>query len=498
MGVLRADRSSGGRATRGSRRRVAWLVTLAAGPIAALACSDDDDNKGRGIPDPGGTFGAEITIEVRGRGRVTANLPGIDCPATCFAKYVYPPGTSTPGQVTLKASPTPGANFRGWSFKTDPIPARGRGPDNCNPVFRPASTGTQNGLEVTLPYGEVTGTPPVGQEASCNGQTTVPFAYKVIAEFDPVIDAGRDAGETIEVVYEPVTGASSFSARDVGLVEGTTLYWHSTALAGGEIIARGEIPRGGPSQAPSTAATTTSTILLFEVDRAGVVYQTTTPSELHVIRGVGAREDVNNGAGHVCSTASLDSSGNLYCKTSSTGLIVTWAPPYTSAPVTLYSGLSAVNDILVETSAGPIYVTTSTSISTVPVGGNDGGAGTLTPVFSSRSNPRWLESNADRFFWLESFSVFGSAGKAAAGAVTNTSISASSSFQYLAEDLSSTQHFWVAGSSTIYHAHYQGQALTKLFLGGLSSITGMTADTEYVYYTTTQDSRVRRASRAGF
>jgi hypothetical protein len=502
MGDLRADRSWGGRATRGSKRRVAWLIALAAGPVAALACSDDE-NKGQSAPDPGGTFGAEISVEVRGRGRVTGSLPGIDCPSTCFAKYVYPPGTSTPGAVTLKATPTQGANFRGWTFQTEPIPSRGRGPDNCNPVLRPASNpGASSGLEVTLPYGEVAGTPPPGQEASCNGLTTVPFVYKVIAEFDPTIDAGRDAGDTIEIVYEPVTGASPFSARDVGLVQGSTLYWHSTATIGGEIIARGELPRAGTSQAPVTVTTTSSSINLFEVDRAGVVYQTSSLG-LFVIRGVaGTPETVNTGGTITCSTVSLDSSANLYCKTS-TGTLVTWAAPYTAAPTVLYSGLTTVTDLLVESPAGPIYVTTSGSgtgtVSSLAVTGNDGGTGTLTPLFSSRYNPRYLESNADRFFWLDSsfVGVYASPGKTA-GIASDTSVPSSSSFQYFAEDQSSTQYFWVAGSSSIYHAYYQGGALTKLYLGGLPSITGMTADTQYVYYTTTQDARVRRASRAGF
>ncbi|HVJ91868.1 MAG TPA: hypothetical protein VM580_18840, partial [Labilithrix sp.] len=161
-----------------TRQRVG-LAIVGLIPVVSLAwigCSDDEP-AGSGRVDPGGTFGAEVTVTVIGPGRVKGSLPGVDCPTRCFAKYIFESAradgaTSTIG---LKATASRGAKFKGWTFSSEPIGTQGRGPDKCNPVLR---AGTDPGVdksaaEIELPYGETTGTPPAGQEGPCGGYTKV-------------------------------------------------------------------------------------------------------------------------------------------------------------------------------------------------------------------------------------------------------------------------------------------------------------------------------------
>jgi len=486
-------------------------------PVLALTwmgCSGDEPD-GAGGPvyvDPGGTHGAEITLTIKGRGRVTTNVPGLDCPSDCFAKHVFASATAdgAASKISLKATPTPGSRFAGWSFSTEPIGSRGRGPTHCNPVLR---RGTDPGvdrtaLEIELPYGETTGTSPAGQEGACSAFTTVPVVYVITATFDtdpPVPDAGRDGGGDgglPDILYDrPMPGAAS---RDVGITQNGHLYWHFIAGVGGASgIAFGSNPRGLAPQTPEIVLDpmlVPTAILLFEVDPYGAVYQTETGTVGVVRFGQTTTTTMGGGSPGTCSALAVDSSYNVYCRTSSA--IVQWL--YSSgyaAPNVLYTGVPSGNDLVVESAFGSMYFSSSNAILSLPVSGADGSVAAPTTVMSGRFGPTNLEANSARFFWIESGGdVFASASKNAPTTATPTSVPPSASLRHLAQDVNDTSYFWAASSTAIYHAYYfggTGPGATEPFRTGMNGIGGMTADGLYVY-TAHADGTIRRASRAGF
>src|SRR5690606_25407755 len=128
---------------RNSVRRVLAVLGIGAAPCVALAwasgCSSEGDGPSGTYVDLGGTYGAEVSVTVVGPGRVTMDGRGIDCPSQCFTKYVFDGPEEARGAtgITLTATPTVGARFKGWSFETEELGTRGRGPEACNPVKRP-------------------------------------------------------------------------------------------------------------------------------------------------------------------------------------------------------------------------------------------------------------------------------------------------------------------------------------------------------------------------
>ena len=491
-------------------RRAAAIAAVGITPIIALAwagCSDDEPGNlaGPAYVDPGGTHGAELTITVKGRGRVTTNLPGVDCPSDCFAKYVFASATAdgAASKIALKAAPTPGTRFKGWSFSTDPVGSRGRGPANCNPVLRPGSDPgvDKSALEIELPYGETTGTPPAGQEGACSNYTKVPVVYNVTATFetDPPadLDGGEDGGDggLSEVVYAPpMTGVVG---RDVGMTQLGYLYWHFSygGLSG---IAYGSNPAGIAPQPPTVIVNPTTSFTLFEVDPYGVVYQTSSGT-IGVIRYGFTSPTTMGGSPPTCTALAVDSSFNVYCRTAST--IVRWLYPSYSTPTVLYSGLPSGNDLLVESSFGSLYFTSSSAILSLPIDGADGSVATPTTVVSGRIGPTNLESNGSRFFWLESGGyVYASSSKSVSTSAYDTSVPPTATMKHLAQDVNDSTYFWAASSTAIYHAYYfggTGPGGTETFRTGLSGIAGMTADGTYVY-TSHADGTIRRASRSVF
>jgi hypothetical protein len=502
-------RRAGGRSGRRIHRPLG-IVVIGLTPIVALSwggCSDDDNNAfGPAYVDPGGTHGAEITVSIIGPGRVTTNLSGLDCPSDCFAKYVFTSAAAdgASGSVALKAAPTPGAKFKGWSFSTAPVGAKGRGAANCNPVMRagtdpPVDKGAR---EIQLPYGEATGTAPAGQEAACSGSTKVPVLYNVTATFetdDPVnldggVESGLDGGNFETIYNAPVTNAV---AGEVGITQGGYLYWRFTTPSGLSGIAFGSNPDGFAPQAPQIVVTPSSpSISLFEVDSPGVAFQNSL-GEVGLIRYVSPTTSIAmGGTAPTCSALAVDPSFNVYCRTAST--IVQWAAPNYASGTVLYSGLPSGTDLYVDSALGSLYFSGSSSILSLPISGADGSTATPTTVASGTSGSSNLEGNSSRFFWLTSSAAYASSSKSAPTSVSSVGLPASQ-WRYLAEDVESPSFFWVASSSSIYHAYYLGNTgpdTTTSFQTGLS-IAGMTADATYVY-TSHTDGTIRRMSRAGF
>ncbi len=477
-------------------------------PVVALAwtgCADDEtgDAAGPVYVDPGGTHGAELTLTVKGRGRVTSNVPGLDCPSDCFAKHVFASATADGATSTigLKATPTQGSRFVGWSFSTDPIGSRGRGPANCNPVLR---AGTDPGVdkaspEIELPYGETSGTAPAGQEAACSTFTKVPVVYNVTATFEtdpPTLLDGGDGG-TGEIVYDTLlTGALN---RDLGMTSGNRLFWHFQAN-GQSYVAYGASPAssGIPQTPQMLTPVPDSTITLFEVDPYGVVYQTSFGT-IYVVRYNSAIVTTIPGSSPTCTALAMDSSYNAYCRTASSIVMWQYSTSYTT-PITLYTGVPSGTDLVVESSSGPMYFTGSSSILSLPTIGADGGIASPTAIISSLFSPRGLEATSSYFWWLESTtSLYTSTSKSGSPTALNTFLPPASGYQFTASDPIDTSAFWVASSSSIHRATNNFvDASSTLFRDDMQNIGGIAVDSQYVYWTQLNDGVIRRASRSTF
>jgi len=74
----------------GHLRRCATLTLLlsTASTPAWFACGGDPATMGRSVVDPGPTYGLEVAISVKGRGRVVSVPAAIACPTTCYARIV--------------------------------------------------------------------------------------------------------------------------------------------------------------------------------------------------------------------------------------------------------------------------------------------------------------------------------------------------------------------------------------------------------------------------
>lgn len=509
-------RSFHGHGGRRSTRRWAALAILGLTPTLALAwigagCSDSETPSGGfTYVDPGGTYGAEITVNVVGRGRVTTASGGLDCPSDCFAKLVFSSASAdgAAGSIGLKAIPTPGASFEGWTFETDPIGSRGRGPDNCNPIKRPASQPSidSKAEQITLPFGEATGTPPAGQEAACAAYTKVPLVYKITANFtkDPstITDGGSDAdagdgGGGDILAAAPQIGASG---REMGVTTSGYLYW-MWHVAGGDGISYITSPTTSVLPAnPITVQQPTLTISVVEFEREGVVYQSSLDNTLRIVRsGFSSPTTISAGPPPACSALAIDSSYNVYCR-SQAGALLQWQYPSYSTMTTLYTGLPFGNDLVVESSSGPAYFSSSSAINSLPLSPiPDGGIATPTVIVSGRSSVANLEtySSSTHLWWTEFGDTFvASPSKSGPTTGTDTQLpNFPSGLSHLWPDTSSGgTYYYVANASNIYRAYYAGGGLSTLFKQGLTGIGGISADSQYVYWTQA-DGTVRRSTR---
>lgn len=497
--VVAAGKRQDQQARRAKRFTRSCVILFGVVPVIAVAwsvgCSDSTDGGGGNFVDPGGTFGAEISLTVVGRGRVTSSIPGLDCPSDCFAKFIFPSATAdgAAGGITLKAEGTPGASFKGWSFEAETIGSAGRGPANCNPIKRPASlpSVSTSALEISLPFGEVEGTPPAGQEAACARSRKVPTVYKITASFDTgIVDAGADANGG-EILY---AGAAGATGGEIG-VAGGRLFWRYTSTSGYHGISYIDSPTSAAPQPGVAVVSPTTTMSAFEIDPAGVAYQTSTIVSFIPASGVApASITMSPSVGLSCYGLAVDTSANVYCRTSST--IVRWLSPLYSTMERLYSAVDFGYDLHVDSVGSTIYYATSAgTIYSLPLFGADGGVASPTLVTSAPSGAAGLEGSGSYLWWVQSGYLY-SCTKAGCLTPTNTGTTAFASgiaYTRIAADTSSL-NFWAASSSTIYRSYYAGGSGTTVFQSGRSGIGGVAADSSYVYWTE-GDGSVRRASK---
>lgn len=493
------------------RHRIALVVAIASTPVAALigfGCSSDDPAPATRVNvDPGGTFGAEVAVQVVGRGRVTGNIAnGIDCPSRCYVRYTFANATA-PGAAAglgLKAIATPGARFAGWKFETEALGTKGRGADNCNPVKRAATQPSvdTNATEINLPFGETNGTPPPGQEGACAGSTTVPVAYKLVATFEeiPIPDAGFDAddGGPGELLYEaPAAGATG---GEVGVVSGR-VYWKYT-VGGLSGIASGTTSSG--AKTPTVLVQPTSVITRFEVDTANVVYQTNNGTI-----GVFANGSsfVNTSfTGGPASCDAIDSYGStIYCV--SGGTLYSWPSSGGTATVVLTGAPASTKNFTVDSSY--FYFVDDpggaggASIVRMYKSDANGDAGSFTPIVTGETNPIRLQVGASSYlFWIQydAASTLGEVRAAStSGGTVYTAIPAQNGLSFMTPDPSSSSYAYGAivpqggPDARILRGYAFGGSATTI-VAGIRTLTGLAADSSYVYWTQ-NDGRVYRRPR---
>jgi hypothetical protein len=494
-------------------RRVFVVMLVAATPSAAIAwsgcsssTSDNNGGTGRVNVDPGGTFGADIGVTVLGRGRVTSNVPGLECPRSCYAGLAFADRNQdgAAGGVALKAVATPGARFTGWKFETVSLGARGRGPELCNPVKRDSVSPPLVDLgaaEITLPYGEASGTLPAGQEAVCAGYATVPVAYRVTATFvDDIVDAGfdgdGDAGGGEIFLESPVPNAVGHA---IGIAGGR-LYWLYD-VGGVSSIATASTSVGSVAQ---TVSGTSGFYTAFEIG-THVVWENS--GTIGVIQGGSTIATTFSSGGNNC-VAMESEFANVFCRTAGpNGNLISWSTAGT-AMTTLHSGLPTGAEFTVDSSGFSLVDATNgagaTTIKNIPrTGTPDAGVPTFSDAVTGLTNPTLLESNSSRLFWIAE-DLSGTAQSASRfGGSAFSSTPPTNGLRALSTDPSSSSSFFVAispsaapgGASIVKLSAFSTTAV--MVRQNLTGVGGVTADSSYVYWTQ-NDGRVYRAARTGF
>lgn len=490
--------------TEGNRtNRVVLLLALSSVPTAGVltwaGCSSDESNAvGPTIVSPGGTFGAEISVDVEGRGRVLSSIDGIDCPTRCFAKLIFPSAAAdgaTSG-ITLRAIATPGTNFKGWSFEPALLATRGLGPDECQPISRTAAQPAvdPNALEIKLDFGEVQGQPPAGKEGLCAAYTTTPIAYRVRAVFEDI--PVPDAGPGMPYFESPVAGAV---AKEV-VALGTGVYWkyEAGAIQG---IARGSTLDG----TAVNVHTSPSTISILDATPQYVIFQSDS-TLFYFTSGSSIPTPLTGDAPGTCSAVEADpSTGNILCRIGTT--LYGWST-VTGGPVTIASNLPAVQPGGERFGVDNTYyyfvndpgVPGTATIQRAQKSLADGGAELpFTDVSVGQTNPAQLRANTSlRAYWLniDTATTLGQA-QVVSTSVTppvtpTTAITGTPGLRLLVPDTSTT-YIWGGAPSTgtIIRAFATGSSSTTI-VTDIPGLVSFAVDTSYIYWSQTNEGRIFR------
>jgi len=471
---------------------ISVVAAMAAGGVAVAggACSSSElspAENGRIVVDPGGTYGAEVTVRVVGAGRVSGAGGVVDCPRACFARVVS--RTASAGAVRLVADAPRGVRFVGWTFATSALGTRGRGPEGCNPVTRAAAVLEPTAEpEIALPFGETTGTAKPGSDATCAAFTTVPEAYDVTATFEgsaPNADGGEDAGEGLAPLFaSPLVGAE---AGAVG-VYGERVYWH-VARSSEHAIASGVVG-GGAALVGGTRST--SAVRLAHVGESFFVVQYENRRIAAVAASNGATAASSFLTGFTCAALASDTA-RVYCRTPDA--LVSWAPNGSGEQI-VYNGLPPGSDLALD--AARVYLTDESArpgatkiVAATRAADGDAGASVppLSVLVSEVDSPSQLHATAARLFWVAGDELVGSRVQSAfigGGAVTSYGTAAPRRL-LLVPDPTSPSAACVGivpaggiGGASIARA--AGGTLSPI-ASGLPDIGGVAATLEHVYWT---------------
>ena len=514
------------------RSRIVIAVAIAAAPIAGVigsgiagsGCSEDEKPTiGMTNVDPGGTFGAEVQVRIVGRGRVTGSIPtSIDCPGDCYARYTFASQSDKGASdgLTLKAIPTEGVKFAGWTFEAEQLGTKARGPDNCSPVKRATSQpGDNANPELKLTFGEVNGTPPSGQEGACVGDLLkVPVAYKLVARFEdppPVPEGGPDAdggdggvGPGTLLFDTPVAGATGGEI----FIVGSRLYWKFTTNTGAQGIATG-ITSSLPGSQPTVVVSPSGTIPKFEGDQYNVSFETS-GGVIGVFNASNTTTALTSfGPAPTCDVLETYSTSLLYCLAQ--GTLYSWsltgAGPRTTVTGTVPATPTGRN--MAVTSSYFWVVNDPGSANTATIqrvlkssADSDGGMLTWDNTFiTGETNPiRLLTTYSSEYLaWIE-YNNAADTGEVHASSPSSsfiyTPVIAESGLRFLAAD-STSSNYIIAGvrptgggnGGKIYRSIVTSSALSPS-VTGIPNLSGVTADSTYIYWTQ-DDGRVYRRTK---
>lgn len=486
------------------------VLAMATATLACPSCGRRDAPGDAAEVDPGPTFGAEVTVNVVGRGRVRGRPGDVNCPSSCFTRVVVddPTADGADEGISLVAEVTRGAHFAGWKLEALDLGVRARGPSPCSPVKRPTVTVPsffERSTAITLPLGQTTGTPPSGHEAECAEFTAVPVAYAITATFEEDFverdaappDAAPDGAPdpVVQVLFEPPLGATS-QGKEIGIAGGL-VYWRYQLATGLSGIAVG----AGAGNAGTVIIAPSQPITLFDVDQH-VAYQR--GGAVYAIEGGNTSASLLGGA-PTCAALATDFL-NAYCRATSgsSSTIYTWPVTGAAVPVALHTlprGFAlAVDDMQqrLYISDDPGFVS-GARIASIPRAG-DGGTPQLTTLVSNQTSPRNLVAGTSRLFWIDdrlagSF-IATSGSKLAPGAAQQSYTS--TSLPFVSADPGSSSVYWLGigspatGGSQIVRATTGGTF--TVFRSKLTGLGGLAVDSTYVYWTQS-DGRVYRAPK---
>lgn len=488
------------------------------GAGAWTACSTSGSTTARTEVDPGPTFGVEVTIAIKGRGRVVSTPAVINCPSHCFARLVLPdPKADGAGEgLALTAEAIPGSEFAGWSYDLIKVGARARGPSQCSPMTRMTSAPpvVVGSPRVALHYGETAGTPPIGLEAECADFLNVPVAYALTATFVdvdsgvlPAVDAG------IVQLFEPprdngvigrelgVAGGNVYLRFDENNLSGIAFGPTTGAFAGRE---EGQAD-AGPSTVIVDPRITGDAVTAFDVDRH-VVFQNAR-GEFRSIRAGEQSSTLHYSTGSPTSCPYLASNAKFaYCRYFSGAQAYLYSWPIGSTTFAGGYSLPASGPVAVDTDrayfATDVAEGSTITIQSAPLpdGGGVGGFPSFTTLASAQTTARGLSVGPTNLFWIANqgnTSVTEWLPKGG-GAAKPVGVEASN-LRFLAPDPSSPTIFWVGLPSSGFNQSAIVRASTssgsiKGFVANLPSLGGIAVDATHVYWSQL-DGRVFRAPK---
>ena len=489
-------------------RAALGILLLAMTAIGILSSCDSSDVPAAIDVGTGGTYGAEISLSIVGRGRVTTSPAAIDCPSNCFARVVLPSASADGGDggITLIAQDTPGSHFVGWTFADVELGARGHGPPQCSPMTRRTSMPPfDNGsTAISVPFGETQGTAPHGHEAECAAFTNLSLAYAVTAKFDedptfPGSDSAIDPADQ-DVLFLPLVQSSA--TKEIGVTSGFA-YWRFEAggLSG---VAGSDLG----SNTASVIVPAGQIIRSFHVGRHAVFQYD--DGSLWVILA-GAMTTTPLGIAPLCDALASDSF-NVYCRAPLDGgsAIFSWpaSGADAAAPPSIVHLLPSGNALGVDTQRfyfsedhGPFGPpATVQSVSRLP--DVDGQAPTFTLLATKQISPLGMAVGPSYLAWIDDIRNGTFAARSSSKFFESSSADGpgGTTLRYVTADPTVDQ-YWVGlgddgnGTWLIYRV-MSGSSSTTFFRSGTTDLGGLAVDATYVYWTQ-PNGRVYRAFKNG-
>jgi hypothetical protein len=476
-------------------RLVACALVLAMMIVAVLAACSGDGTASSEVP--GGTYGAEISLSIVGRGRVTTAPAANDSPGSCFARILLPGANVDGGDggITLIAEGTSSAHFVGWSFAESDLGVRARGPSQCSPMTRKASVPAtaEPSSVITVPFGETKGTPPRGHEEECAPFTSVSLAYAVTATFEedpplPGFDAAPPDEADLDVLFLPKSPGSQ--AMEIGVTNGYA-YWRYE-VNGLSRVAGSYLP----SASVDEIVTPNGEIRLFDVDRHAV-FQYTNDS-LWVIQG-GTLSAAFLGGAPRCLALASDAL-NVYCRAELDGGSAIYAWPVAGADASAPSIASLLplgNDLGVDTqrfyfSEDHGALPKQAKILSAPRGSGSNAEGGVPPSFTTlalgQTSPFGMVVGSSFLAWIDDQGgSFSSSSSSKLMISTPSTALGGAAFRFVAADAFSNE-YWLgigndgSGAWSIYRITV-GMPTATFFRGGTTDLGGLAVDSTYVYWT---------------